>query len=260
MSRGSSLLPREHGAYAELAFPLVTGLLIEPGEPAAWAFALSAVAWFLLHEPVAVLTGRRGRRLQDGLGPAARVRGTQLVGVGAVLGGLGFVLAPSAGRLAALIPLGLALATLPVVLRGRQKTVWAEFVIAAAFATMVLPLAVSGGTSWRFASLAALVWFLSFVLGTIAVHAIKTRHKQVQGVRWTVPATPLLAAGLVGGAAAAAAFDAVGALAALAAVPPAIGVLAVHLLKVHPRRLTRVGWTLTGANVVTLALLVAAAW
>ncbi|MGD2134674.1 MAG: YwiC-like family protein [Gemmatimonadales bacterium] len=260
MTRGSSLLPREHGAYAELAFPLVTGLLVAPGAAAAWAFAGSAVAWFLLHEPVAILTGRRGRRLQGSLGRAARVRGVWLAALGTVVGAVAVLLAPPAGRVAVLAPLGLSIVMVPVVLRGRQKTVWAEFVIVAAFAAMVLPMAVSGGASWRYAWQAALVWFLSFVLGTVAVHAIKARHKQVSRAVWTISATPGLAAALIGGAIGAVVWDLLEPLVAVAVVPPALAVLAVHLIRVHPRRLVRVGWLLTVANVVTLALLVAVEW
>jgi hypothetical protein len=43
----------------------------------------------------------------------------------------------------------------------------------------------------------------------------------------------------------------------LAVMPGALLVLGVAALRVHPRRLKRVGWSLVAANVVTLALLLA---
>jgi hypothetical protein len=73
MESQTSLLPREHGAYAQLAFPLVTGLgLATPSLPAV-ALALAAVAFFLANEPVAILLGTRGSgwRRSSGSRPGA---------------------------------------------------------------------------------------------------------------------------------------------------------------------------------------------
>ncbi len=64
VSSSNSLLPREHGAYAELAFPLATGLAAGGPTVAGVAFSLAAVVLFLAHEPAAVMLGRRGARLQ----------------------------------------------------------------------------------------------------------------------------------------------------------------------------------------------------
>lgn len=47
MTSKRSLLPREHGAYAELLFPLLTGLALGRPRPAAVGFALAAVLFFL---------------------------------------------------------------------------------------------------------------------------------------------------------------------------------------------------------------------
>ena len=74
MPKKPSLLPKEHGAYAELSFPLVTGLAL--GEPnlASFSLGLAAVLFFLANEPVAVLLGARGeapQRPTGGPGPDA---------------------------------------------------------------------------------------------------------------------------------------------------------------------------------------------
>ena len=50
-----NLWPREHGAYAQLGFPLLSGLIYAGGEPGAVAFAAVAVCHFFAHEPLAVL-------------------------------------------------------------------------------------------------------------------------------------------------------------------------------------------------------------
>lgn len=256
MPRGSSLLPREHGAYAQLAFPLATGLVVSHADAISCLFGLSASSWFLLHEPVAVLTGHRGRRSLDAFARGARRRGILLGVVGILSGIAAFVLAPPAGRMAALVPLGLASMMLPVVVHGGQKTPGGELLAIAAFAALVLPMDVSGGGSWQDAWVAGVTWFASFGLGTMVVHAIKVRHKRLERGRWVLWATPVLGLGVGGGAVVLALSGPWGITRGLAVLPAVVAVLIVHALKVHPRRLTRVGWMLVGANMVTLAMLV----
>jgi uncharacterized membrane protein YdjX (TVP38/TMEM64 family) len=43
--------PKEHGAYGQLAFPLVTAFAVAGIPPAAALTALAAVAAFVAHEP-----------------------------------------------------------------------------------------------------------------------------------------------------------------------------------------------------------------
>ena len=66
------LVPREHGAYAEIAVPLVTALWMRPPTLAAVAWATAAVCGFFAHEPILVLLGRRGARTRQVRGRAAR--------------------------------------------------------------------------------------------------------------------------------------------------------------------------------------------
>lgn len=257
MSTSRSLLPREHGAYAELAFPLATGLAAGRPGVAAIAFAVSAVALFLAHEPAAVLAGRRGDRLRRELAVAARSRLRWLVAGGLGCAILGFVLATPPARLAALVPAALALALLPALIRGQVKTLGAELLVVAHFSTTLLPVALAGGAGWGFAWAATGVWFVSFTLGTVAVHGIKDTHKRAStagGLGLAVPVLAIVAAGFgVLGAVIGRLPWAVG----LALVPPALAVLVIWALRVHPRQLKRVGWSLVTANVVTLGLLLA---
>ena len=65
--RTRSLLPREHGAYAQIGVPLTVaiGLSREPlGIAVAGALSLGFALIFLLHEPVLVLLGHRGKRVR----------------------------------------------------------------------------------------------------------------------------------------------------------------------------------------------------
>src|SRR5512138_1977206 len=58
------LFPREHGAYGQLTFPLVTSLAVAGVSAPALLLALSVIAGFLAHEPLLVVLGRRGARAQ----------------------------------------------------------------------------------------------------------------------------------------------------------------------------------------------------
>ncbi len=261
MRRIGPLLPREHGAYAELAFPLATGLgLAHPRLPTL-ALALAAVALFLAHEPVAILLGARGRRLRSQLGRRARAWGALLLVTGTALGAAATALDPTAVWPGLLYPALPALALLPLVRAGQQKTFPGELLVVTVFAALILPLTLASGGSPQLAREAFLVWWISFFLGTLEVHAIKARHKDTRRSRWTRWASPAASSAAVllclGGAGAASGSLRWGALALL---PPSLAVALLSALRVHPRNLKRVGWTLVGANTLTLSVILLARW
>jgi len=284
MAGTSSLLPREHGAYGELAFPLLTGLVLSGLAWPSMALGAAAVCFFLANEPVAILLGARGKRLQDQLEGRARVRGGILLILGVLLGVGGLVGSGSGAWPSVLLPSGAALLLVPVVLAGKQKTVPGELLVAAAFSTLLLPMALPSGTPLLRVALATGVWWTSFALGTLEVHAIKARHKKRARNPWALWASPV-ASGLVLAFALWVALGQAAPLlrawipgigmeagagrepgwvleatrllppAAAALLPPALAIFILSLLKVHPRHLKRVGWTLIGANTLTLILL-----
>ncbi|MDP2875112.1 MAG: YwiC-like family protein, partial [Holophaga sp.] len=55
-----SMMPREHGAYAQLGVSLLASLFLVPASPRAWGQALATTLVFLASEPLLVLMGRRG--------------------------------------------------------------------------------------------------------------------------------------------------------------------------------------------------------
>src|SRR5512138_3779118 len=67
-----SMLPHEHGAWGQLAMPLLTAFAIGRPTAAALALAAAVVLAFLAHEPAIVLLGQRGRRARDEDGDRAR--------------------------------------------------------------------------------------------------------------------------------------------------------------------------------------------
>jgi hypothetical protein len=71
MSVARALLPKEHGAYGQIAFPLVTVFVVTGVSPAGVLLTAAAVAGFLAHEPAAIVLGARGPRARRELSSAA---------------------------------------------------------------------------------------------------------------------------------------------------------------------------------------------
>src|SRR5688572_9798586 len=99
------MLPREHGAYGQLLFPLTTALAIGRPGRAAFAWAAASALAFLAHEPLVVLAGLRGSRAsRDDRQRARRWLAAYLTGA-ALLGSLALVWMPRDARLAVAAPL-----------------------------------------------------------------------------------------------------------------------------------------------------------
>jgi hypothetical protein len=256
MNTMRAVLPRESGAYAELAFPLLTAFLAGGVTPAGVGFAVAVIAWFLAREPLAVISGARGKRLEAALGGQARWAAPLLGGIGAVAAVAGLAMAPPLARSWAVVPAVFGGVVAPAVLRGRPKSLGSELLVACALATVLLPIGLAGSMRSPQALLAAAAWTASFVLATLAVHAIKACHKPDFGQVWTITVTPIAAVLTGVGALLGMVTGKLPMAVGLAVLPPTIVVLAAGVLRPHPRRLKRVGWSLVAANTVTLMLLV----
>lgn len=273
----ASLRPREHGAYAMLTFPVVSGLVVGGVSVAGLSFALLAVAGFLAHESALVVLGQRGERVRSAAASAAWRRLGRLALV-AVLGGAAFALAaPEAAWRWAVPAAALGTVVAGLLLLGGTKTLPGELLVATAFASLHAVVAASGGAGGAAVGAGVAVWAGSFALATLSVHALKVRFR-TKGTgagsgtgarkgrspgRWLVAASPAAAGAtlLLPAGAALAGWSPYGislALLAVALVPKAALVLAVTALDVHPRHLKRVGWSMVAADLVTLVVLVLA--
>lgn len=257
-ARGWPLLPREHGAYAEVAFPLITALGLGSLSFAQLLLVAATVAVFLAHEPLLVAAGERGRRAQSELGERARLVAASLLAFTIASGGLGWWSAPAGARLAAFLPLSLGALLVPLIFSHREKTTVGELLVALTFSSTLIPVALAGGVSPRTAAIASGVWCVVFALGTLTVRAVIARVKKNMNPGW--PSRAIVALPL---AAMVAAFllrmtTALPTLAAVAVLPSALVALACGLLGVHPRHLRRMGWSLVGSNFITLAALLVA--
>jgi len=246
-----SLAPREHGAYGQLALPLVTALASRTPSLAAIAFAAAAVTGFALHEPVLVLLGRRGAKLRSESGARCRRLVVVLGGATASLGTVFLLLAPATARLAALLPLGLAAVVAGFVWRDREKTGAGEIIAAAALSSMAVPVALASGCPPATVATAWAAWCIGLGASTWAVRGVIARVKGTSR-------SPIVGLSILAGAVTVVlvVFDATP---LIAATPMLAMAVVVTLTQPHPRHLRRVGWGLVAASCLTTVLLVAAA-
>lgn len=250
-----SLLPREHGAYAQISFPLLTAFGLGATAPSSLLLAASILCMFLAHEPLLIWSGGRGGRAQRENGPAARRRLIALLAIGLPAGLAGLLLAPPVAQMTALLPVALGGALLPLIARRREKTALGELLVAFALSATMVPVATSGGVPPRLALGAAAVWAVVFSLGTLTVRGIIARAKKRAEPGLEPLAAPALSVLVIVVAVAAAATNRAPALAAAALIPTALVALAFALSGVHPRNLRRMGWSLVASNVFVLAAL-----
>jgi hypothetical protein len=237
-----------------LGFPLLSGLMLGSPGAASWLFAAAAILLFVAHEPLVVLLGLRGKRLQQELAGAARLRLAIVGGFGAAAGLVAMWLAPPAARWLSLVPAFLAAGLVPAVLAKNLKTVPGELAAAAAFSTMHLPVAASGGVAGVALWGPPVMWFAVAVAVTLVAHAIKSR------VTGATPWVPLAAAWVTPICLLAALAMGLGVpdwrIVAFAACVPLAGTVVLHFLALSPRKLKQVGWTVVAANALALTLLV----
>lgn len=249
------LIPREHGAYGQLLFPLVSALLI--GRPAAGAYLLgaAAVAAFLAHESLLVVLGQRGIRAAREQGRDARRSLALFGGFCAVTGLVALLVLQRAALLSLVVPALLATAVGAVVLTHRERSTGGEVLVAIALASVSLPVAVSGGVTRGAALTLFLVFASVFVTATFAVRTLIGRVTRAKGP--PAAAAAVVALGFVAALAVLAVTGHVSPVAPYAALPMCAVALALTARPLSPKHLRAVGWTLVGATALAAVMLVA---
>jgi len=255
-SKPPSLLPREHGAYAQMGVALLAALALAPG----WrslAQAVLTAALFFASEPLLILLGQRGPAVRIACkGPAARRL--------AILGGLA-ALALAGGWLGTPVALGLSLVPPAVLglllfglfLAGRERTAAGEVIAAWAFAAATPAVVLLGGGGLHRAGLLATLLACLFTLGTAVVHG------HLLALRKVSSSLPRLAAALLGISLAAGAWllASRGLLprsAFATFLPMTLAAVGIWARPPAPRRLKAVGWTAAVCALAGAALAVAA--
>ena len=241
-----SLLPREHGAYVQLAAPLLASLVAFGVTLAAALLALGACLAFVANEPLLVVLGHRGKRANAEHGERARRRLAVLAGAALLAGGTGIALAPLSLVAASIVTVP-ALALVGFAWRRKERTLAGELVAAIVLTGAAAPVAVASGASLATAASAWAMWAIGYAFTVIAVHRVLARHRHPPS--WidalAVSAAVAIACAL---------------LMAELLVPLPLVVCSICVIVLAPsaRRLRTIGFVLVGASVIASALLVRA--
>jgi hypothetical protein len=247
-------LPREHGAYGELLFPLVSALVMTGPGSAPMILALASVLAFLAHEPLLVVLGQRGARVVAQRGTAARRLLVAVAGLAAVAGAAGVACTPPAARAATLVPLALGTAVALLVWRRRERTLAGELVVAAALSSCGLAVAAAGGVPLRVAAGCWVIWLLAFAVVNVTVRALIERWR-TRGAVDRRPVAAALGGAVLGAAALLVSRDLLTRVALVALLPTTVTALALTAVPIAPRQLRATGWALMAATAATAASL-----
>lgn len=251
------MIPHEHGAYGQLAFPLVTALAVGRPGVAAAAFVAACVSAFLAHEPLLVLLGQRGGR-------AARERRTAAIGWLAVWGAIAivtgiaaFATMPEPARHATVVPIVGAAVLAALIARGGERTTTGELLTAATLASLALPAAAAAYARPFAAHTCAAVFAASFAVVTLSVRAVIAARRlgDAPGARRIAGTSALVAIAALTGLAVNGVISRAGPWAALPSC--AVGVWLVTALP-STRHLRTVGWLLVAASASAVVILVPA--
>lgn len=255
------MVPREHGAYAELLFPIATVLLGGSPTTTTWLFAIAAIAAFLANEPLLVLFGQRGTRMQREDSDRAKraLLVFALVAIGTGVAGLLITTRPVQYSVIGPLLLGVVLVMLAI--QGLERTMFGEALAAATLSSIAIPLGLSAGLGLGVSLAIAAIWALNSLMGTAVVRLTVARTKaktDEDRKRVRLKRTLLiLVCLLVLGAGAGALFGSrTGSLIMAAAIPVALVVLGMAIFPPTARRLRLLGWSLVAANLCSLIAVV----
>ena len=255
------MVPREHGAYAELLFPIVTVFLGGSPTTSTWLLAIGAIAAFLANEPLLVLFGQRGTRTKREESDRAK-RALLIFGLVALGAGVaGLVLAPTVVQYAVVVPLVLGAALVMLAIQGLERSMVGEGLAAATLSSIAIPLGLSAGLDLTSTLAVALIWLVTSLLGTAVVRLTVARTKaktdeELARVRFKRALLVLVSLAVIAVGVAAPFGSRVGLWVLAAAVPVAVVVLVLAALQPTARRLRLIGWSLVAANLCSLIAVV----
>lgn len=254
-----SLLPKEHGAYGQMAFPLATAVAIAGMSAPSLLIVVAVIAGFLAHEPLLVIAGMRGQRARREEFGAA-VPWLAALGVTSIVAGAtAIVVMPLEARWFVIVPLAPAAGVFLAIAAGREKSWLAEVGVALAFSLAAIPTALAANVGLEIAAAIGVTFAVHFVLATLSVRVVILKVRSGGNVR-ALAATRSAVFVLAGAAVAVViAACARGALpwATLVALVPGI-TAAVWLAGAPPpaARLRRVGWALMATSLATAMILI----
>jgi hypothetical protein len=253
------MLPKEHGAYGQIAIPLLTAFLVAGVSVAGLLVTAAVAAGFLAHEPAAILLGLRGARAACAL----RQRAIRWLACAVVIGGSAGVgallIMDPAARWSLAVPLAPALLLAIATSRGHEKSWHGETAAALAFSGAAVPVAAAAPAPIESGAVVAIPFALLFVASTLAVRVVVLRVRGGGNARATTVSRRAALALVISGFAALAVVVTTGLLAASVFIAATPGLLTAAVVAVHPpppHRLRALGWTLVAVSVVTASIVV----
>jgi hypothetical protein len=255
------MIPHEHGAYAELLFPIITVFLGGVPTTSTWLLGIAAIACFLANEPLLVLVGQRGRRAQREAGDRAKRALLVSVLVASAAGIAGLVLAPRPAQFSIVLPLLMGATLVMLAIQGLERSLFGEALAATALPSIAVPLGLSAGLDLSAALAVAAIWAVAALLGTSVVRLTVARTKAKSDHDFRVVSLERVALiavclAVIGIGVAAPFGSRVGLWVLAAAVPVAVVVLIMAALRPTAHRLRLMGWSLVAANLLSLIAVV----
>lgn len=176
--RPRSLWPKEHGAYAQLLVPLLTGFAAGwPPSLASLGWGLAAVLAFLAHEPALVRLGQRGPRAQTEAGARALRALLGLASLAALGAAAGWALGPVDVWVLGAESAAAALAVV-VVAAGRGRSTLGEWTAAIALSGAGTLVAAASGEPASEGFVRWGAWGLGFGAATGGVRGVIAAHRK----------------------------------------------------------------------------------
>ena len=250
-------LPREHGAYGQMAFPLVTAFGVAGVSAGALLLAAAVIAAFLAHEPAAVCFGQRGVRAAREYGVAA-ARWLGACAACALAAGIGaaLIIDPSL-RWSLAVPALPALVLAGAMVRGQEKSWYGEIAAALAFAGAAVPVALAAGAPAQTAWHVAVPFALLFATTTLAVRVVILRVRgggNPQAAAATRGAVMTMSLGALLAIAVLTAARVVPSSTLIATAPGLATAIVVAARPPAARRLRVLGWSLVTVSTLTAAI------
>jgi len=256
------MLPKEHGAYGQLSFPLLTAFLVAGVSAGGLLIAVAMAAGFFAHQPAAVLLGLRGVRARRELRRRAVLwlRCAAVIGVAAGVGAL--LTMPPDARWSLAVPLAPAFLLAIATGRGLEKSWHGEIAASVAFSGAAVPVSLAASASLEAGAAVAIPFALLFVASTLSVRVVTLSVRGGGNTRTRAAARRAALSFAAGASAALGLVVATGLLPAgvlLAAAPGLVTAVAIATYPPNPNRLRTLGWVLIAVSAVTASIVVTSA-
>jgi YwiC-like protein len=243
----ANLRPKEHGAYAILAIPIVTAISITGPTWVGLCVAIASITGFLAHEPLLVALGHRGARAQRTT-PAAQQRLGVLLTVTVVCGVIAIVAGTMSVRYSLLACGALAITSFALAIAGRHRTLGGQLWGIVGLSVPSVPIMLAGDVPALLTIEAWGTWLIGFGATTMAVRGvIAVQKRQSRALHW----------GVIGGLSVAVAVLTLAGFKLPIVTLPMIS-MSLYLLYAppHAKHLKRVGWTLVVGTVASACWMV----